>query len=334
MHCAMASVVPGARLAAVADRRKAVTGYLRGLGIEAPFFSSVSNLLADRSLALHGAIVATPQSLHRVVAEECLRAGLGVLVEKPLAHHLDDAEAMVRLAGESPTLPAGVAYMKAHYPVYRRLKQLLDGRILGDIRKVKAKSLFGQVLRPHRGWIYEPRHSGGGALINSACHMLQILHFLFGPARTVDAETRSVHSREVEDEAEVRVRFRNGIVADGFASWSTPGYETEYTEITIEADNGRILATDDWFEARLESAAGDLPAGTSLVRQCDLTQAEFNLSPDYGGEGYYLEVLDFVDSLRTPGRQPAVTWRDGREVQRTLHAAYQSARGRGEVEVG
>lgn len=333
MHCAMASVVPGMRLVAVADRKRGVSGYLRGLGIEAPFFDSVEQLLTHDSLQLHGVIVATPQNAHRPVGEACLHAGLGVMVEKPLAHTLEDAEAMVRLAEQFPALPAGVAYMKAHYPVYRKLKEILSSGALGSIHQVEAKSLFGQVLRPHRGWIYDPASSGGGVLINSACHMLQLLHFLFGGARSVEASTRKVSSRDVEDEAELRIQFRSGCAVQVRASWSTPGYETEYTEITIRGQQGSIMATDDFLTIRMEAAAGGFPAGETIVHRCDLGQAPFNLSPDYGGEGYYFENLDFGESLRTPGRQPAVTWRDGWEVQRTLQAAYQSAAGKGVVEL-
>ena len=53
-----------------------------------------------------GVIVATPQFTHRSVAEACIRAGVGVLTEKPLAHTLDDARAMAKLASENPAIPA------------------------------------------------------------------------------------------------------------------------------------------------------------------------------------------------------------------------------------
>jgi len=334
MHCAMISVAPGARLAAVADRRKGVRGYLEGLGIEAPFFNSLEALFARKDLHLHGAVVATPQSVHRPVAEACLRAGLGVLVEKPLAHDRKDAEAMVKLAEEFPALPTGVAYMKAHYPLYRRAKQILDSGALGGGVRAEAKSLFGQVLRPQRGWIYNPQLSGGGVLVNSACHMLQLLHFFFGAAETVEATTRRIHSREVEDEASVRIRFRSGAAAEVFASWSTPGYDTEYTEITVAGENGRLRATDEAVEVELRSGAGGLGGGRSVIRRCDVEQAAFNLSPDYGGEGYYMETVDFMESLGAPQRRPWVTWGDGWEVQRTLDAAYRSAAGGRAVEVG
>jgi predicted dehydrogenase len=331
MHCAMVSVVPGARLAAVADRNRGVAGYLGGLGIEAPFYDSAERLLADQGGRLSGAIVATPQSLHRAVCEECVHSGLGVLVEKPLAHNLDDAAAMVRLASGFPALPVGVAYMKAHYPIYRKLKEIISSGTLGKLAGIEAKSVFGQVLRRHSGWIYDPALSGGGVLINSACHMLQLLHFLFGPAASVEANTRKIHSRDVEDEAELRVRFRAGPEAQVGASWSTPGYDTEYTEISIEGENGSITATDDFLEIELNERAADLPGGRTVVHRSDLRQAGFNLSPDYGGEGYYYENLDFVEALATPNRKPTVTWKDGWEVQRTLDAAYRSAAGEGVI---
>jgi predicted dehydrogenase len=333
MHCAMVSVVPGAQLAAVVDQKKGTAGYLRGLGIEARFFDSVDQLLSESSLNLHGAIIATPQNVHRAVGEQCLRAGIGVLVEKPLAHTLEDAQAMVHLAEQFPALPAGVAYMKAHYPIYRRLKEILSGGTLGRLEAVEARSLFGQVLRPHGGWIYDPSRSGGGVLINSACHMLQLLHFLFGRAQSVDASTRRIHSREVEDEAELQIRFESGIDAQVKTSWSTPGYDTEYTEINLAGENGRIVATDDFLQLDIDSPTPGFQARQTLIHRCDLEQARFNLSPDYGGEGYYFENLDFVESLRATGRQPAVTWKDGWEVQRTLDAAYRSAGGAGVVTI-
>src|SRR5262245_2291707 len=133
MHTAMVRNVPGAKLASLVDREPKLGRHVRSMmGSPVPFFTSIEE--AARDIPLQGVFVCTPQFAHRSVAETCLKLGLDVFVEKPLAHTLQDAEAMVAALDDHPRAVAAVGYMKAHQGHCREVGRLLHEGALGDLR--------------------------------------------------------------------------------------------------------------------------------------------------------------------------------------------------------
>lgn len=69
----------------------------------APVYTSVESLLSDASVELDGVLVAVPHAAHQRVGEAVLRAGLHLLMEKPLTADVDEAVALAKLARERPS---------------------------------------------------------------------------------------------------------------------------------------------------------------------------------------------------------------------------------------
>jgi predicted dehydrogenase len=321
MHSAMMHQVPGARLAALVDREPKLGRHVQSMmGNPPPFFTSIEE--AAREIDLQGALVCTPQFAHRSVAEACLEAGLDVFVEKPLAHRLDDAEAMMKGLKKHPDRVAGVGYMKAHEGLTQEVRRLLDQKVLGEVHGFSANCILSQVFGPKKGWIYTKNLSGGGMVINSTCHLLHTLTRWFGPVKAVTATCHSIHSVEVEDEADITLEHE-GLVGKVHTSWSVPGYEVETSTVRIEGEVGE-MGVHKWglrLELRRPSAGFD--AGKHYFTRDEFEKAGFNLSPGYGGEGYYREDEDFVKACRE--RRPAgVSWAEGLHVQRVIDAVYRS----------
>jgi predicted dehydrogenase len=127
------------------------------------------------------AIVATPPHLHAQQAVSCLRAGLGVLVEKPLALSLDDA-ASVADAADATGLPALVAHNFRHRPLENTIRAALDAGALGRLRFAGAVS-----VRPPRDVPFE--HS---PLWDRGVHHVDLLRQRFGGTpETVEAHCTS-----------------------------------------------------------------------------------------------------------------------------------------------
>jgi predicted dehydrogenase len=321
MHTAMVRNVPGARLAALIDREPKLGRHVQSMmGSPVPFFTSVEE--ATKSMSLQGVFVCTPQFAHRSVAEACLNAGLDVFVEKPLAHRLEDAEAMVATLRKYPKAVAGVGYMKAHEGLTREVARLLREKALGELQGFDASCYLSQVFGPKKGWIYNPQLSGGGMVINSTCHLLYVLQHWFGSAKAVTAKCQSIHSVEVEDEATIELEYV-GVRGQLHTSWSKPGHEVETSTVTIRGDNGRLEVTNFGFRLELRKPAAALDAGIYHRPRWEFERASFNLSPNYGGEGYYCEDEDFVHACKE--RRPAyVSWDEGLKVQRAIDAIYRS----------
>jgi predicted dehydrogenase len=330
MHTAMVRNVPGAKLAALVDRVPKLGRHVQSMMADPPpFFPSVQDAL--RQIDLKGVFVCTPQFAHRGVAEECLEAGLDVFVEKPLAHRLEDAEAMVAAWRKRPGAVVGVGYMKSHEGLYQEVARLLKERALGELRSFRASCFLSQVLSPKdKGWIYRRELSGGGMVINSACHLLHALQRWFGPARAVTATCRSVHSHEVEDEATADIEF-GPVRGRVETSWSVPGYDVETSAIRIDGEAGRLeIVRDRTLKLELDRPAMGLGKGTHVRHRAALEKTDFNLSPSYGGEGYYREDADFAAACAE--RRPAhVGWDEGLAVQRLIDAIYRSRRQRIEL---
>jgi predicted dehydrogenase len=321
MHTAMVRNVPGARLAALVDREPKLGRHVQSMmGTPVPFFTSVEE--AARQVPLQGVFVCTPQFAHRPVAEACLNAGLDVFVEKPLAHKLEDAEAMLALLRQHPDAVAGMGYMKAHEAYCREVGRLIGDGVLGELKSFEASCYLSQVFAPKMGWIYTRPLSGSGMVINSTCHLLHTLQRWFGPVKAVTATCRSLYSAEVEDEADVHLEYES-VSGRLHTSWSQPGYDVETSKVGIEGSTGRLDVDPAGFRLQLRRPAAGFDAGVHEVARWEFELAGFNLSPAYGGEGYYREDADFVAACKER-RPAAVTWEEGLAVQRVIDAIYRS----------
>lgn len=316
LHAAMASVVPGARTAALCDRDARLAPYAASIGLRAPFYATVEELLDKEKIDV--AVIATPQFAHEEPALACLRRGVAVLCEKPLANTLQAAERMAAAARAAPDVPAATALMIGHYPIYRHVKTLLHEGVLGRLESYQARMLLSQVFAPKQGWIYTKARSGGGVLINSGAHPLYVLHDWFGPPDTIAARCLPVHSREVEDRAELTLTYPGGLRGELLADWSVRGYPSQFHEFVVRGERGVLTARD-------RDATLTIDGATRLMHEADFPQPRFNLTPHYGGTGYYFQMEDIIACRRGERAHPRVDWSAGLAVSRLIDAAYRSS---------
>lgn len=321
MHAAMVRNVPGARLAALVDRVPKLGRQVRSMmGDPVPYFPSIEE--AHRGVELHGAFVCVPQFAHRPVAEACLALGLHVFVEKPLCHTLADAEALAEAGKKHPNSATAVGFMKTHEGHYAEVGRLLREHALGPLQDFDATCYLSQVFAPKKGWIYTRHLSGGGMVINSTCHLLHALSRWFGPVKALTATCRNIHSNEVEDEATIDLEFA-GVAGRLHTSWSEPGYDVETSTVRIRGEAGKLEVNDSELRLELREPRAGYEAGAYAWPRVAFDRSAFNLSPAYGGEGYYREDADFVAACGE--RRPAtVGWDEGLAVQRVVDAVYRS----------
>ena len=156
--------------------------------------------------------IAVPTSLHREVALEFMNRGTSVLVEKPIADTIENAEAIIRAAEER-----GVTLMVGHIerfnPAVLKLKELIERGELGKVVTVSAKRVGPMAARIR----------DVGIIVDLGVHDIDVISFLFGePVRTVYARAGNVlHPAGVEDHALITLGFDDGtgIVE---TNWLTP----------------------------------------------------------------------------------------------------------------
>ena len=176
-----------------------------------PPFSAIS--LDPPPLA---AVVANPAPLHVAVSAWLLENGVPVLVEKPLAADVADAEALVRVARER-RVPLMVGYLLRFFAPLRALKAEVDGGAVG--RPLYLRAEVGQALatwRPGRDvteTVSARADLGGGALLELSHEFDYAVWIMGSPTSVVAMSTQlGEPASQVEDLAEVTLAFDSGAV--------------------------------------------------------------------------------------------------------------------------
>jgi predicted dehydrogenase len=261
--------------------------------------------------------VCTQQDAHLPLAKLALEAGAAVFVEKPLAHTLEAAEALARLAAETGR-PVSCGYTLAYLPVFVRGKEAVAA--IGALRQARSSMHLSQVFGPRQGWMYDPARSGGGVVANISSHLLFLLEWYLGTPVEVRATWKKLYGA-VEDELHGMMRLAGGAEVGFDSSWSVPGYPLSAVVIEMDGENGKLLVSNDAIELDLVSPRAGFPAGHTRFRHAELPQpARF----DVNGDGYYLEDAAFL-AWATGGPPPPTTVDAALRVQRVMAALYESA---------
>lgn len=145
-------------------------------------FDSVDAFLAARSGGKakgDGVVVCTPPSARVQIVEKCLKAGLHVLAEKPIAHHLADAKKLTEMVAHHPQLVTALAYCHRFTPGIVEMKKLTASGKIGTLTRFEnCFATFFPALREK--WMSDPAVSGGGSFIDTGCHSLDLFLFLVG----------------------------------------------------------------------------------------------------------------------------------------------------------
>lgn len=251
-------------------------------------------------------VVASPSSLHADQAIAALEAGKSVLVEKPLAASVEDAERVAAAADSSASVCAVAMNLRFHRGVLE-LKRLVDSGELGDVRLVRAS--FGYDLRLWRpGTDYRESYSAradlGGGIVLDAIHELDYLLWLFGPVASVSAETGRLSDLEidVEDAALALLRFESGALGSVDLNFIEPAYRRGCHVVGTNA-----TATWDWNGGTV-TVRRDGQADEAIAAECAVA------------ETYVAELADFV-----AGAEPRADARDGLAAMRLADALKRSA---------
>ena len=216
-HAALIHSHAMCELVGIADHDPAGRAVADRLGV--PFYSTAEELF-DREKP-QGAILATPNSHHADAAEQCVKQGLHMLIEKPIAETSQQAQRIVEATAKSG-LRVLVGHHRRHNPLIRKTRELVQGGTLGSLVGV---SVLWALKKPDAyfevGWRRE--RSGGGPLLINLIHELDCLRFICGEIREVYAQTSSaVRKFEVEDSLSISIRFANGALGTVMASDATP----------------------------------------------------------------------------------------------------------------
>ena len=156
--------------------------------------------------------VACPNDLHAPVVLAAAKAGVHVLVDKPLAMTLEECDEMI-----AACQAAGVVLLYGENlcfaPKYARAKALADEGALGDVYYVRQLECH---YGPHADWFWDVERSGGGVLMDMGCHSIAYCRWVFGNAPGRERVRRRRELRASRSYARRRPRDRrHPLCADG-----------------------------------------------------------------------------------------------------------------------
>lgn len=309
------------RLTAVCDRDEATArALLERFGLQdVHLYTNHRDLLEQEHPDL--VAVATPSGTHAAIALDCVRAGCHVLIEKPIALSLADADALIAAANGKDVRLCACHQNRFNKSIRRIREALEDGRFgrlfhgAAHIRWNRGASYYEQA--PWRGtWAQD-----GGALMNQCIHNIDLLRWMMGDeVIEVSAYTdRLAHPYiEAEDLGLALIRFANG--SYGLLEGTTNVFPNNLEETlylfgetgTVKAGGKSVNRIEEW---RFADGTDDPEA----------VKAEFTEDPPnvygFGHTPLYADVIDAIEQHRAP----LVDGEAGRRALELVLAVYQSA---------
>lgn len=239
VHLGHIKKIQGARLAAICDTNRK-TADSRAKEHDARVFYDVVELI--RSGEIDALIIATPHYDHTPIAIEALKAGLHVLVEKPVGVHKADVEKMIA-AHTDKKLKFGAMFQQRTLPIYQKVKEVIDSGELGKITRTSwiiTNWFRTQIYYDSGDWRATWAGEGGGVLLNQCPHQLDLFQWLCGMPNKVTAfcHIGKYHDIEVEDEVTAYLEYSNG--ATGVFVTST-GEAPGTNRLEITGEKGRLV---------------------------------------------------------------------------------------------
>lgn len=263
--------------------------------------------------------ICVASGLHASIALEALRAGKHVLVEKPIALTLEDADQMILTAREKG-LHLGVVLQNRYNPPMQQLRRAIDD---GQLGKLYLGNACVRWFRPQS--YYEDEWHGtwamdGGALMNQSIHHIDALQWFMGPVQSVNAYTATLaHQMEAEDVGVAILRFANGALGTIEGSTLTWPQNLEGS-VSIFGERGSVkIGGTALNRTTLWKVAGQ------LEQEAEILTGQRVDPPPWYGHSHRAVIHDFARSL-LEDRAPETTGEEARQSLALVLAIYESAR--------
>ena len=255
-------------------------------------FTEYSELLENPEIEVVS--VCVPTTFHHAVVMEAIKNGKHVLVEKPIAFTLNEAEEMNAAAKEAGVILA-TGHVERFNPAVQKAKELIDDGVIGDI-----VSAFAKRVGP-----LPPRIKDVGVSIDLAIHDLDIMNYLFEEEVTQVYGTMnsSFDDSEFEDHAEIMVNFDNESTGIIEVNWLTP-YKRRELELTGTAG----IISVDYIKQSIE-VYGKFAQDIQIKHEEPLKS----------------ELKSFLNAVMN-GEEPEITGEDGLKALKMVIAANRSSK--------
>jgi UDP-N-acetyl-2-amino-2-deoxyglucuronate dehydrogenase len=307
--------IAGATLAAVCDVSAAKAEKI-GKQFSVPHFTDMHEMM--KSVDIDVVVVLTESGLHAQHVIALAPYGRNIVVEKPMALTLSDADAMIRACDKAGVRLFVVKQNRFNVPVVKLREALDAGRfgrlVLGTIRVRWCRTQAYYDQDPWRGtWALD-----GGVLSNQASHHVDLLEWMMGDVVSVFAQaTTALVNIEAEDTAVVVLRFANGALGVIEATTAVRPKDLEGS-ISVLGENGTVEIGG--------FAVNKMSVWNFTTPQADdaSVMEKYSVNPPnvygFGHQAYYEHVVDCIRN----DKQQLVDGLEGRKSLELISAIYES----------
>ena len=271
--------------------------------------------------------ICVPSGLHAQVAIDALQVGKHVLVEKPIALTLADADRMIAAAEANGRLLGVVLQNRYNSPMQQVRRAVDEGKLgrlyLGNatVRWYRPQSYYEDGW--HGTWAMD-----GGALMNQSIHHIDALQWLMGPVQSVQAYSATLaHQMEAEDVGVAVLRFASGAL--GVVEGSTVTWPQNLEgSVALFGEHGSVQVGGTALNRlTLWKVAGQ------LEQEAELLTSQRVDPPSVYGYSHRAVIHDFARAIME-GRAPGTPGPEARKSLALVLAIYQAAASGREVVIG
>jgi len=187
--------------------------------------------------------IATPPSSHAEYVIKAANAKKHVYVEKPMATSYLECKEMIEVC-EKNSVKLFVAYYRRMLDYFKKVKELIDSGIIGNVKFVDIKLLFApdksDYARDSFGWRVKPEIAGAGYFYDLASHQFDFLDYIFGPIKSVSGNnTNQLGLYDAEDIVSASYLFSSNIIGSGTWCFTMPD-DQRIDRTNIQGEKGQI----------------------------------------------------------------------------------------------
>jgi predicted dehydrogenase len=207
------------------------------------WYADAGQLINDPDI--NAIYIATPPSSHEEYTMAALQAGKPVYVEKPMSVDALSAGRMADAAA-AKNIKLVVAHYRRAQPLFKKIKQLIDEKTIGNIRLVRSdiykRSLTADELAiPGKAWRVDKTIAGGGLFNDLSPHQLDLMYYFFGEIDKVHGYALNQSKQyEADDIVSGNIVFKSGILFNGTWCFNV-AEEAEKDSCEIIGDRGKIV---------------------------------------------------------------------------------------------
>lgn len=306
--------------------------------------------------------ICLPHHLHAPVAIEAAKTGKHIILEKPIASSLEEANDIIEEVRKSEVKLAICENFRFE-PALIKAKELIDNNVIGDpfLILVNEWWCFTDVVKEVSAfnWRREKDKSGGGVLLDRGVHLMAMLHVLGGKVESIYAKcARPSMSWQGEDTSIIVLKFENSILANLVESWALRAVP-KVPLVSIYGTQGSIIDCPDkrlpphmayeigglyvystkitryQSEVKKKDIAymntwtsdiwPDCKIPAKIIQQSLCKGVLLEMEKEYPGYNVYEQAIgNFIDCILT-GADPSVSGEDARSDIELVFAAYKSA---------